>query len=106
MNERDLQQQLATRWERLLEEGELLTFRKGQVLSYEGHHPLGVFVIRSGKVAFTQKGVACGEKHTWSSPKGDVIGLEAVAKEEPLCCTATAKSDCKVVFLSRKLITP
>lgn len=106
MNEHGLHQQLATQWKQLLDDGEPLTFRKGQVLSYEGHHPLGLFVIRSGKVSFSRRGIACEEDHLWQSPKGGVIGLEALVKEEPLCCTATAKSDCKIIFISRKLITP
>lgn len=97
---------LEKQWDRLVSEGQPLTFRKGQVLFYEGHTPYGLFVIQSGKVRFLRGDHPCDQNHLWSSPKGNVIGLHHFFDGPPFCCTCLASDDCQVIFISKTQLLP
>ena len=90
----------------LLKGGQKLTFRKGQVLFYEGHIPYGVFVIRSGSVNFEQGETPCKDEHLWVSTQGKVVGLRQVLDGTPSCCTSLATEDCETTFISKTLLLP
>lgn len=96
-------------WEHLLQTSQKLTFRKDQVLFYEGHNPCGVFVIQSGKVRFSREGReghSCHVEHTWRSTKGEVLGLHHFLDEAAYCCTCSALKDCRVLFISKTQLLP
>lgn len=90
----------------LLKNSQQLTFRKGQVLFYEGHIPYGVFVIRSGSVNFVEGETPCEDQHLWVSTQGKVVGLKQVLDGTPSCCTSVAAEDCEATFISKTLILP
>lgn len=97
---------IQARLDELLKGGQELTFRKGQVLFYEGHIPYGVFVIRSGGVNFVQGETPCEGEHLWPSSRGKVVGLRHVIDGTPSCCTSMATEDCEATFISKTLILP
>ncbi len=97
---------LESQWETVRREGQPLSFRKGQVLFYEGHYPYGLFVLMSGQVSFTREGIPSGDDHRWPFLKREAIGVEALVKNEAYCCTCTAVRDCQAVFLSKTQLVP
>lgn len=96
---------LKSHWDRLLQEGQKVSFRKGQVLFYEGHSPYGIFVVKSGKVRFSRGDHPCTLDHFWQSPRGKVIGVDHFP-ETPFCCTCTAVNDCQMLFISKTQLAP
>ncbi len=90
----------------LLKEGQPLTFRKGQVLIYEGHHPYGIFILQSGKVSFYHDGGSCRQEHLQKTPLGKVLGLDFFLKDEISCCTCIVEEDCQVLFISKTQLMP
>lgn len=105
MNEQILTS-LKSRWADLLKRGQPLIFQKGQVLVYEGHDPYGIFVIQSGDIQFARGKSSCPEEHLWRSPKGNALGVDHFFDGSPFCCTCTAASDCRVVFISKTQLLP
>ncbi len=88
-------------WGQLIRGGQALTFRKGQVLFYEGHIPYGVFVIESGKVRFQTGNKTCSDDHLKESRQGKVLGLKHFRTEAPFCCTCVCETDCQLIFISK-----
>lgn len=71
-------------------------FRFGQVIFYEGHIPLGVYVHESGRVRLVnESGVEC----TCVGPCA--MGLRARVAGIPLSHTALPLGDVRITFLSR-----
>jgi len=91
---------------RLSEEGEDLSFQKGQVLFYEGHTPYGLYLLVKGKVDFTRGGQPCHEKHFCKTAAGEVIGWEPFFNQVSSNCTCSAITDCQVVFISKSQLLP
>ncbi|MDX1386745.1 MAG: cyclic nucleotide-binding domain-containing protein, partial [bacterium] len=85
----------------LVPKGLRLTYKKGQILFYEGHIPYGVYLILSGKLSFSTQDTSCPEERPLKIDEGDLYGLEALIHNAPFCCTATAKTDCVVIFLPK-----
>lgn len=94
-------------WHDLLQGGEELQFKKGQVLFYEGHSPYGIFVIQAGTVQFKEGETRCAEDHFWTAPSGhQVIGAHHFFSETTFCCTAIAATDCRLVFIPKSQLIP
>jgi CRP-like cAMP-binding protein len=102
----DLAVSIPQELDRLLKSGQSLTFHKGQVLVYEGHHPYGIFVLQSGKVDFYREGALCRERHLRIFPQGPVIGLDCFLNDGTSCCTCRAVEDCQVTFISKTHLIP
>ena len=104
-------------WKHLLKDGQPFSFKKGQVLFYEGHHPYGLFVLQSGDVKFSKEEEegfpleegdrcqGCMEEHSPVLSKGRVLGLTPFFEGAPYCCTCTAKEDCRGIFISKTQLT-
>ena len=74
-----------------VKEGELLHFKKGQVLFYEGHLPFGFFLLNKGTVL--------------PPPMEDkTLGLLHLLSGTPYCSTCTAASDIEVLFFPKTLV--
>jgi len=93
-------------WSDLIQASQELSFRKGQVLFYEGHIPYGLFVITSGRVDFSSTDRTTSfEEQSWKSPQGLVVGIDAALNGEPSCYTVVAAEDCKTLFLPKSALT-
>ncbi len=86
--------------------GQALSFRKGQVLFYEGHIPYGIYLVRSGIIAISSKQEECPPEVAGKIPQGEIYGLDAILQKHPFCCTGTAQTDCEAIFISRNLLEP
>ncbi len=74
-----------------LKGGEVLHFKKGQVLFYEGHQPFGFFLISEGAVVPT--------------PLEDkTMGLFHLLTDTPYCSTCTAASDLSALFFPKAFV--
>lgn len=98
--------QLRENWDDLLQGGQELGFKSGQVIAYGGHDPYGLIVVLEGKVEFSKEGIPCREGHLWKAPKGSVVGLEPFFRQTPFCCTCKAIEDCRTIFISKTQLLP
>lgn len=89
----------------LLEQGQILSFQKGQDLFYAGHIPYGIFVLHSGKIQFLREDKNCHEKHKCPLSQGEVLGLQPMFDGSPYCCTCRAATACRVTFISKTLLS-
>lgn len=88
-------------WPQLKKQGQVIHYKKGQVLFYEGHLPYGIYVLKSGDLFFSRSEQKCVEEH-WSQMVEDrVLGIENVLSQNPYLCTCKAKTDCDVIFISK-----
>lgn len=97
---------LSNQWDDLLKQGQVMTFRKGQVIFYEGHQLYGIFVLQEGDVKFSQREEPAVDSHRSLFRDEDVIGMDLFFNEAPSCCTCTAAKDCRVTLLSKTQLLP
>ena len=86
------------------EKGIPLSFEKGQVLYYEGHHPFGGFLIDKGRVGLKFHVKEGRDKSAGSPLEGEFIGLEEILQDKPYASTAMCLVKTRVYFLSRPQI--
>lgn len=89
-------EQLLTKVNDLLQTGERLKFRQGQVLFYQGHHPTGLYILCHGEVLFSPANRAEPHKQT---PR--LLGAQPLLEGSEHPATCTAASDVDVTFVSR-----
>ncbi|MCK5101632.1 MAG: Crp/Fnr family transcriptional regulator [Cyclobacteriaceae bacterium] len=77
------------------------TYRKGQVIYYEGNYPQGIFCIYHGKIKISTIGRKGKEQIVKFKGRGEVLGYRALLNDEPYNATATAISDCEVCHISK-----
>lgn len=77
------------------------TYKKGQVIYYEGNYPNGLFCIYRGKVKISKIGQEGKEQIIKFVGQGEVLGYRALINEEPYNATATAMDDCHICQVSR-----
>ncbi|MBI2891631.1 MAG: cyclic nucleotide-binding domain-containing protein [Nitrospirae bacterium] len=70
-------------------------FKRGQIIFYEGHFPLGLYVHRSGLVALFRGGSVSG------TSLGGCALLPQALRGERSPMTARAQGDVRVAFLGR-----
>lgn len=71
-------------------------YKKGQIIFYEGHRPLGFYVHESGCVAFLR-----GKREVRQCAKPCLIGIQTLLVEESLPCSARAEENVSLVFVGR-----
>ena len=84
-----------------LEKSHIL-FKKGQIIFYEGNHPLGIYCIYSGKAKIHKLGEGGKEQIVRFSKKSDILGYRAVLSGEPYSASATALEDTKVCLITKQ----
>jgi CRP-like cAMP-binding protein len=99
---KEIRAALEQEWPKLIKEGIEVSFRKGQDVFYKDHAPMGAFFVLSGKVKLWGGGNLCHDLCHWQSPKGDIYGVRSILKDESFCCTATAATDCRIIFIPRQ----
>lgn len=78
-------------------------FQKGHALFYEGHHPLGFYILKSGEVALSRLTIR-GERKNLSNPQKRLFGLFHLLTHTPHCAMAVAKIDCKMIFVPKAVV--
>jgi CRP/FNR family transcriptional regulator len=77
-------------------------FQKGQVIFFEGNHPLGVFCISSGRVKLYKTDPEGKELMLRIARPGEYLGYRALVSEQPYSATAEALEPTRVCFFNRK----
>lgn len=75
----------------LLRHGELIHYKAGQVIFYEGHLPCGFFFLKTGIVNAAHE--EC------------LLGLAHLIANTPYCTTCAAKSNVDVVFVGKSAVS-
>jgi CRP/FNR family transcriptional regulator len=90
-----------------LEKGRVLDqFKKGQVLFYEGHHPLAAYCLLSGQVKVYKTLSGCKRQVLHLASSGDFLGHESLLRRDAYQVTAEAMVDSHVCTLPRSIILP
>lgn len=80
------------------------TYKKGQIIFYQGNPPFGLYCINSGKIKITKTGNDGKESIVRLAGAGDVLGHRSLFSNENYTATATAMEDTAVCFLDKKFI--
>lgn len=89
--------------EKLVAQGGEIHFHKGQVVFYEGHHPLGFYFIKEGKVVLSRINIK-GERQDFSNQQKEIYGLFHLLTHTPHCAMAMAKTDLKMIFVPKSVV--
>lgn len=80
------------------------TYKKGQVIFYQGNPTFGLYCINHGKIKITKTGKDGKESIVRLAHDGDVLGHRSLFSNEKYMATATAMEDTTVCFLDKKYI--
>lgn len=72
------------------------TYRRNQVIFYQGHRPLGLYVHESGPVVFLR-----GQQRVCRCRETCLMAPDALVTDEPLAVSARAGGDVGVIFVGR-----
>ena len=85
----------------LLDHGDLLTFKKGKLIFYEGGIPTGVFLIESGKAKIYKTGLDGKDQIFYIYKSGDLLGYHALLCNEHYEDSCEALEESKILFISK-----
>lgn len=80
-----------------------ISYKKGQMIFYEGNHPQGLYCIFSGKVKIHKLGHDGKDQILRLAKKGNVIGYRALLNEDNYHASATAIEDSLVCFFPKSV---
>lgn len=78
-----------------------ISYRKGQLIFYEGNHPQGLYCIYSGKVKIHKLGHDGKDQILRLAKKGNVIGYRALLSDDNYHASATAIEDSQICFFPK-----
>jgi len=79
-----------------------ITYKKGQILFYQGTRPMGLFCVHSGKVKVSQSTPKGGEQILYISKEDDFLGYRALLSEEYYAATATVTEESYISFIPKE----
>mgnify|MGYP006286987781 CR=1 FL=1 len=77
------------------------TFKKGQIMFFEGNNPLGIYCVRSGTIKLYKIGLGGKEQIVRLAKPGDLLGYRAVLAEETYALSAAVLEDATACFIPR-----
>lgn len=80
-----------------------ITYKKGQIIFYEGNHPQGLYCIYSGKVKVHKLGHDGKDLILRLAKKGNVLGYRALLNEDNYHASATAMEDSLICFFPKSV---
>lgn len=78
-----------------------VTYKKGQILFYEGTRPMGLFCVHEGKVKVSKIGSNGKEQILNISKKDDFLGYRSLLGEELYGASATVIQEATVCFIPK-----
>lgn len=78
-----------------------ITYKKGQILFYEGTKPMGLFCIHEGKVKVSQINSNGKEQILYLTKKDDFLGYRSLLSEEFYGATATVLEEATICFIPK-----
>ena len=82
------------------------TYRKGQVIFYEGNPAYGVHCIFSGHVKLYKSGIDGRQQIIRISGPGDIVGYRSLFADEPYHATAEALEDATICCIDKNAFFP
>ncbi|MDH5597950.1 MAG: Crp/Fnr family transcriptional regulator [Cyclobacteriaceae bacterium] len=79
-----------------------ITYKKGQILFYEGTRPMGIFCINSGKIKIFKLSSHGKEQIMHIAKPGDFLGYRAILSEEFYSASSTVIEDAAVCFIPKE----
>lgn len=90
-----------------LDKGRVLNrYAKGQILYYEGHHPMAAYCLLSGQIKVYKILPIGGHRIQRLAGPGDLLGHECLLKKEAFEASAEAMEDSQVCILPKCLVLP
>ncbi len=86
----------------VLDQSDLLRFKKGKLLFYEGGIPTGAFVIEEGRAKIYKTGIDGKDQIFYIYKTGDMMGYHALLCDEPFEDSCEVMEDSKVRFISKR----
>lgn len=80
------------------------TYKKGQVIFFQGNPPFGLYCINSGKIKLSRVGDDGKESIMRIASSGDVLGHRSLFSHENYTATATVIEDAAICFIDKKFI--
>lgn len=80
-----------------------VTFKKGQMIFYEGNNPQGLYCIYSGKIKIHKLGPDGKDQILRLARKGNVIGYRALLSNDNYHASATAIEDSVVCYFPKTI---
>ena len=78
-----------------------ISYKKGQIIFYEGNHPQGLYCIYSGKVKIHKLGHDGKDQILRLAKKGNIIGYRALLSNDSYHASATAIEDSLICFFPK-----
>ncbi len=78
-----------------------ITYKKGQVLFYQGTIPLGIFCVHSGKVKISRVGPDEKEQILSIAKENDFLGYRSLLSEDEYSVTATVSEEATICFIPK-----
>lgn len=76
-------------------------YKQGQILFYEGNHPLGVYCMFAGKIKLYKTGAGGRLQIVRLSEQGDLLGYRALLANEAYSATAEVLEEAIVCFVEK-----
>lgn len=89
-------------WMDFLSAGQIIRFKKDQVIFYQGHNPCGVYILLSGSVFLVDQELTCPDPIPL--PLYQTIGIDLILCNQPYALTAVCQSDAITLFLSKNIL--
>ncbi|TPN87636.1 Crp/Fnr family transcriptional regulator [Aquimarina algicola] len=80
-----------------------LKLKKGQILFHEGTVPVGLYIIKSGKVKKYTTGLAGKEHIFYLAKDNEILGHHSLLSKEPHCCSSACLSDCEINLVPKEI---
>ena len=84
-------QRIKNHLKKLISQGEMLHFKEGQVIFYDGHLPTGFFLLQEGRVS-----------PEWFAD--NLLGLTHLLENNPYCITCKAATDVIIHFIPKATV--
>jgi CRP/FNR family transcriptional regulator len=78
------------------------TYKKGQIIFYEGMNPTGVYCVNKGKVKISKMGFDGKEQIVRFVMDGGLLGIRALLGDRTYTASATTLEDSVVCFINRE----
>lgn len=78
-----------------------VTYKKGQVLFYQGTIPMGIFCVHSGKVKVTRDGPDEKEQILSIAKENDFLGYRSLLSEDHYSVMATVSEEATICFIPK-----
>lgn len=89
--------------EALKSKGGEVHFQKDHVIFYDGHHPLGFYILKKGEIILSRVSIR-GVREDFMNKEKELFGLFHLVTNTPHCATATAKTEVQMTFVPKAVV--